>query len=81
MIALSLQDIRFMLENLTLPEALRKQLNGLISNNDKLISNDVADQLRDLCTDRLDTHGFDIDYHPTEEGKKLEALIDKLYIG
>lgn len=81
MIALILQDIHFMLENLLLPKNLRELLNELISDNEKLIFYDVTDELRDLCKDRLDTHGFDVDYNPTEEGKKLEALIDKLYTG
>ena len=81
MIMLNLQDIHFMLEKLSLSENLRELLNELISDKNKSISDAVADELRDLCTDRLDTHGFDIDYEPTEEGKKLEALIDKLYTG
>jgi len=76
---LSLQDINILLENLSLSKDLRNLLNELISRNDKLISDDVADELRDLCADRLDAHGFDVDYNPTEEGKKLEMLIDKLY--
>ncbi len=81
MIMLNLQDIHFMLEKLSLSENLLELLNELISDNDKSISDDIADELRDLCTDRLDAHGFDVDYNPTEEGKKLEVLIDKLYIG
>jgi hypothetical protein len=29
----------------------------------------------------LDEAGFDENYEPTEDGSKLEALVDKLYIG
>jgi hypothetical protein len=81
MIALDLQDIHFMLKHLSLSETLRKRLIELTSDGDVLISDDLADELRDLCADRLDTHGFDLNYSPTEEGRKLEALIDKLYTG
>jgi hypothetical protein len=35
--------------------------------------------LRDLCGERLQIYGFDENYNPTEEGKILEELIDKLY--
>ena len=81
MIILSLREIQFMLTVLNLTVDLRERLEGLVSVESKAISDDVADELRDLCTERLDTHGFDGCYNPTEEGEKLEALIDKLYIG
>jgi hypothetical protein len=81
MIILTLQEIQFMLAVLSLTVDLRERLETLISVQNKVILDDVADELRDLCTERLDTHGFDENYNPTEEGKKLESLIDKLYIG
>jgi hypothetical protein len=81
MITLTLQEIQFMLTALPLTDDLRERLESLISAENKAISDDIADELRDLCAERLDTHGFDENYNPTEEGKKLEALIDKLYIG
>ncbi len=81
MIILTLQEIQFMLTVLALTVDLRERLETLVSVENKTISDDIADELRDLCTERLDTHGFDENYIPTEEGKKLEALIDKLYIG
>lgn len=81
MIVLTLQEIRFMLTVLSLTVDLRERLEALISVQNKVISDDVADEFRDLCTERLDTHGFDENYNPTEEGEKLESLIDKLYIG
>ena len=80
MIVLTLQEIRFMLTVLFLTVDLRERLEALISVQNKVISDDVADELRDLCTERLDTHGLDENYNPTEEGEKLESLIDKLYI-
>ncbi len=80
MITLTLQEIQFMLTVLPLTVDLRERLRALIQVQNKIISDDIADELRDLCTERLDTHGFDENYNPTEEGKKLESLIDKLYI-
>ena len=81
MITLTLADIHFILTTLILSEAHRDLLEKLASEDTKSISDDVADELRELCTDRLDTHGFDANYEPTEEGQKLEELIDKLYTG
>ena len=70
-----------MLSTLSLPNNLREALVQLESSSDKSITDEIADELRDLCTDRLDTHGFDANYDPTKEGKQLEVLIDKLYVG
>ena len=81
MISLSRIDIEFMILNLELPDDLRILLEKLIGSQDKKISDDTADELRDLCSEKLDTHGFDINYEPTELGKQLETLIDRLYIG
>jgi hypothetical protein len=81
MITLSLQEIQFMLMTLSLPTHLKSELARLRYEGNKSISDDMADELRDLCTERLDTHGFDASYAPTEEGKTLEALIDKLFLG
>ena len=81
MIILTLQEIQLMLKVLTLTIDLRERLETLASAQTKAIPDDVADELRDLCAERLDTHGFDENYNPTDEGKKLESLIDKLYIG
>jgi len=81
MIKLSSEEIVFMIKVLPLSNSIKKELTKLIPLEVKLISDDLADELRDLCTERLDTHGFDIDYNPTEEGLALEKLIDKLYVG
>ncbi len=45
------------------------------------VSLDVADEIRDLCGEQLQLVGFDENYQPTPEGKILESLIDKLFIG
>ena len=43
------------------------------------ISQDHADQIRDLCGEQLQLIGFDQDYGLTPEGKILESLIDKCF--
>lgn len=44
------------------------------------ISNDVADEIRDLCSEKLQIIGFDEKYKLTEQGKVLEELIDLFYV-
>jgi len=80
MIRLSRDDIRFMIEHLELPPDLRSSIDQAMHADGK-ISDDDADQLRDLCGERLQTHGFDRNYEPTAEGHRLEALIDTLFTG
>ncbi|CAK6716862.1 hypothetical protein HORM4_960004 [Vibrio harveyi] len=45
------------------------------------IDDDIADELRDMCTDCLDEIGFDENYDLINDGERLEKLIDKLFIG
>lgn len=40
------------------------------------IQADIADQIRDLCADKLMMIGFDEEYKLTKEGVLLEHLID-----
>ena len=79
MIRLDLSDINFMLSTLSLSDRQSELLNLLAAKEEKLISEKVAGELRDLCGDRLITYGFDRDYNPREDGSKLEYLIDKLF--
>lgn len=44
------------------------------------ISEDQADEIRDLCGEKLQISGFNIKYELTEEGKILESLVDKFYV-
>lgn len=80
MIAISQRDIQFMLAKLALPNELRGMLESLLKRDSAAISDDTADTLRDLCTERFDTHGLDINYEPTDEGRELELLVDKLLV-
>jgi hypothetical protein len=45
------------------------------------LSEDQADELRDLCSEHLLLVGLDEQYNPTSEGKILESLIDKFFTG
>lgn len=45
------------------------------------ISEDAADQLRDLFSDQLQVVGFDENYNLTKEGQMIENLIDSFFIG
>lgn len=81
MLRISNKDAQFILTTLSVTAELRMILSNPDGDDFVRISDDVADQLRDLCTDRLDTHGFDENYEPNEEGRRLESLIDKLYTG
>ena len=45
------------------------------------ISEDQADVIRDLCGEQLQIVGFDEKYELTPEGKILESLVDKFFIG
>jgi hypothetical protein len=79
MIRMADQDIDFMLRALALPDELGERLRLVRAGRGELSADD-ADRLRDLCGERLQTHGFGPDYTPTEEGRRLERLIDELYL-
>ncbi|MBW4491379.1 MAG: hypothetical protein KME12_26825 [Trichocoleus desertorum ATA4-8-CV12] len=44
------------------------------------ISEEDADEIRDLFSEQLQIVGFDESYSPTVEGRMLETLIDKFFI-
>ena len=79
MIYLSQYDVQFMLMMLQLTPDLSRVLKAIAEGGE--ITEDQADELRDCCTDKLDEIGFDENYEPTEDGRKLETLVDKLYVG
>lgn len=67
-----------------LPPRLKKAFSFIKKENNHLqmrISPNEADEIRDLCGEQLQLVGFDEKYQPTPEGKILESLIDKLFIG
>ena len=80
MIPISREEVAFLLGVLELPESVRKTLEKAKEKGCNL-SEDDADTLRDLCGERLQTHGFEADYKANAEGAKLESLIDRLFVG
>ena len=44
------------------------------------IPENQADEIRDLCGERLQMVGFDENYELNQEGKILESLVDKFFI-
>jgi hypothetical protein len=73
-------DIEFMLHVLELSNDLRHKLEMAAAGQIELSVED-ADALRDLCGERLQTHGFGSNYDVTDEGARLERLIDELFVG
>ncbi len=45
------------------------------------VAEDQADDLRDICGEQLQIVGFDKEYNLTNEGRILESLIDKFFVG
>ena len=80
MVKLASEQIEFMLAKLQIPPGLRAKLEAAQKGAATLTLQD-ADQLRDLCGDRLQTHGFGENYELTSEGAVLEELIDRLFTG
>ena len=78
-VKLSYIELAYIVEHLD----LNQRLEDLLKNRtlDFVMSEDDADELRNLCTDKLDVSGFDEAYNPTDSGEILEALIDKLFVG
>lgn len=80
MIKISKGDAEFLLSRLQLT-SIQKHVLTNTESTDGVINDEVADEIRDLCTDLLDRVGFDANYQPTQDGRRLEALIDKLFVG
>ena len=73
-------QLRLILEKLQLPDGLRARVTAAL-HAEAALTLDEADALRDLCGERLQTHGFGASYELTEEGVALEELIDALFNG
>jgi hypothetical protein len=79
-IVLNAEEYR-VLQSLILPGDLRL-INQLPSGYVRIeVSPDIADILRDRCSEKLVSSGLDEHYNPNELGKRLNSLIDKLFVG
>jgi len=76
-IELAPPEVALPLQTLTLPPEFHRKLKAAAGQT-LLLQGQESDVLLELVTDRLRTHGFDGSYRPTEEGKALEALVDRL---
>lgn len=74
-----MEDAEFMLNQLELTDSLKRRLREAVQ--EVRLSPSDADELRDFCAEKLDVSGFDESYEPTELGKRLERLVDQLFIG
>ena len=79
MIRLNRDDVLFLLTMLQLTPELNQVLQAISEGGE--ISDVLADELRDCCTDRLDEVGSDENYELTADGRKLDELVDKLFVG
>lgn len=81
MIELTFADLVVILRELPLSDEQVSQLEGQLRGGKFIVSDDLADTLRDVCSNELDTSGFDEKYGTNRRGEKLEKLIDKLFVG
>lgn len=79
MVKLCKEELEYLLSSISLSEVSRNQLKSALKNCTG-ISDDLADDLREKCGERLSAVGFDSKHEPTKEGRLLESLIDKLYV-
>ena len=83
-IELNETEYDFLCKAAFLEDKYRKLLFSSQQQDDKYtikISEDQADEIRDLCGEQLQITGFDEKYELTPEGKILESLVDKFFIG
>lgn len=77
MIGLDAAEVKLLLKAVELPVRLRPRFWAGAEAGLEL-EDEEADLVLDLVSDRLMTHGFDAAYRPTDEGRALERLIDRL---
>lgn len=73
----------YLIENLLEDKALLALFTNTKEYNEAYyieLSHEDADNIRDLCSEMLDMHGFDEKYKLTPDGKILEELIDLFYV-
>ena len=78
---LTVAEVRYLIDALTLDDQTRQALEHLRVQVAEQLSDDQIDALRDACGERLQVAGFDENYAATTEGAALEDLIDRLFLG
>lgn len=81
-IELNNHEYNYLCQASFLASAHKNTISSIIKKDDRYslkISEEEADEIRDLCGEQLQLVGFDENYELTFEGKILESLIDKFY--
>lgn len=84
LVTLTENERHVLMTSVLLPETLRSVVNSARQSGRNWtleISDDDANEVRDLCGDRLQEVGFDERYEPNEAGLLLEQLVDKFFTG
>jgi len=77
---IKIEDVQFLLKELQLSDDLKNALTDFLESSEPL-SVAKVEELRGLCTEKLASLGFDQKYKPNQLGRRLEELIDKLFMG
>lgn len=81
-VLLSREERTLLLWRAELPPTVRHQLESESPHAVEVwLTVDEADDLREQVQDILQVSGFDENYVPTPQGRVLESLVDKLFIG
>jgi len=84
-IKLTNSEYDYLLKSAFLSNYLKDKLqkSAYPSNNETYLElgEEIIDFIRDECGEHLQIIGFDKDYNITKEGKLLESLVDKFYLG
>lgn len=64
-----------------LADLILKARHGGDNQNVIAVTPEIAERFREVFTERLARVGFGPDYEPTSEGKLLEGLIDRFFVG
>jgi hypothetical protein len=84
-VRLSKTDVTYLLQSRVLPGALAQSLEALRATADEQqvalpVSREVAERVRASLTELAARVGFDGQYAQTDEGRLIEALIDRFFI-
>jgi hypothetical protein len=83
-VELSQKEHEMLATTVQMPDALREVIRSARQAGRKWhleLSEDDADDIRDLCGDTLQQIGFDEHYEPNKAGWILEGLVDKFFTG
>lgn len=84
-IHLSQRHVDYLRHASFLPAVLARIIEAVGAKGDEAlvicVSREAAEEFRAAFTHQLAKVGFGADYHPTAEGKLLEELIDRFFLG